>query len=100
MKLTTNDELQLGDGSHATPSISFTSNTTTGFYRTSANAIGISVGGATSAVFSTNFTPSYTSDTSGVVNQISFDANYLYIKTTAGWKRAALSTWSPSPPPP
>ena len=98
MKLTTNDELQLGDGSSGSPSLSFTSNTTTGVYRTAAGAVGVSVGGTTSVVFSTNFTPTYSGDTSGVLNQISFDANYLYIKTSAGWKRALLSTWILPPP--
>ena len=38
------------------------------------------------------YTPSSSSDTNGNTGQINWDSNYLYIKTSAGWKRAAL-TW-------
>ena len=98
MKLTTNDGLQLGDGSFGTPSISFTGDTDTGIYRVNTNQLGIATGGTISIIFAQNFTPVATADTSGVTNQFSFDANYIYIKTSAGWKRAALSTWIIPPP--
>lgn len=40
-----------------------------------------------------SFTPSGTADTSGNVGDQTSDDNYLYKKTSVGWKRAALSTW-------
>jgi hypothetical protein len=40
-----------------------------------------------------SFTPSGTSDSSGNVGDISWDSDYMYVKTSSGWKRAALSTW-------
>jgi hypothetical protein len=39
------------------------------------------------------FTPSGTTDTNGVVGDISWDTSYLYVKTSAGWKRSGLATW-------
>lgn len=41
----------------------------------------------------TSFTPTGTADTLGSVGDIAWDNNYFYIKTSAGWKRVALSTW-------
>lgn len=41
----------------------------------------------------TSYTPTGTSDTNGNVGDIAWDDSYFYVKTTAGWKRAALSTW-------
>jgi hypothetical protein len=41
----------------------------------------------------TSYTPTGTSDTNGNVGDIAWDNNYFYVKTNAGWKRAALSTW-------
>lgn len=41
----------------------------------------------------TSYTPTGTSDTNGNVGDIAWDANYIYIKTSAGWKRAALSAF-------
>jgi hypothetical protein len=41
----------------------------------------------------TAFTPTGTADTHGNVGDVAWDSNYLYVKTAAGWKRAALSTW-------
>jgi len=38
-------------------------------------------------------TPTGTADATGTTGQITFDDNYIYIKTSAGWKRAALSTF-------
>jgi hypothetical protein len=73
--------------------LAFTSDTDTGIYRVGTNQIGIAAGGATAAVFGTNFTPTGTADATGVTNQISFDANYIYVKTSGGWKRATLNTF-------
>jgi hypothetical protein len=39
------------------------------------------------------YTPTGTSDALGSTGNIAWDANYIYIKTAAGWKRAALSTF-------
>ena len=39
------------------------------------------------------YTPSGTTDTNGVVGDISWDTSYLYVKTSAGWKRSGLATW-------
>ncbi len=41
----------------------------------------------------TSYTPSETSDTNGNIGDISWDDDYVYVKTNAGWKRSALSTW-------
>lgn len=39
----------------------------------------------------TSFTPASSADANGNTGDIAWDADYLYIKTAAGWKRAALS---------
>jgi hypothetical protein len=39
------------------------------------------------------YTPTGTADTNGNTGDISWDANYIYVKTAAGWKRSALTTW-------
>jgi hypothetical protein len=41
----------------------------------------------------TAYTPTSTADTNGNTGDISWDANYFYVKTAAGWKRSALTTW-------
>lgn len=41
----------------------------------------------------TSYTPSSTADTNGNIGDMAWDDNYIYIKTTAGWKRSALSTF-------
>ena len=40
-----------------------------------------------------SFTPSSTSDTTGDTGDIAWDDSYIYVRTSAGWKRAALSTF-------
>lgn len=40
-----------------------------------------------------SYTPSGTGDTNGNIGDISWDDNFVYIKTNSGWKRTALSTW-------
>lgn len=42
---------------------------------------------------SSTLTPSSSSDGTGSVGDIRYDDNYIYIKTSTGWKRAALGTW-------
>jgi hypothetical protein len=39
------------------------------------------------------YTPTGTSDSKGSTGSLSWDANFIYVKTAAGWKRAALSTF-------
>jgi hypothetical protein len=41
----------------------------------------------------TPYTPSSSADPNGNVGDIAWDNNYIYVKTSAGWKRAALSTF-------
>jgi hypothetical protein len=41
----------------------------------------------------TTFTPTGTADPMGAVGDIAWDENYTYVKTAAGWKRAALTTF-------
>jgi hypothetical protein len=41
----------------------------------------------------TSFSPSGTSDASGNTGDIAWDESNIYIKTSSGWKRAALSTF-------
>jgi hypothetical protein len=38
-------------------------------------------------------TPTSSSDIQGQVGDIATDDNYIYVKTSSGWKRSALSTW-------
>ena len=40
-----------------------------------------------------SYTPTGTSDTNGHTGDVTWDDNYIYIKTSAGWKRTALSTF-------
>lgn len=39
------------------------------------------------------YTPLSTVDTQGSVGDFTSDANYIYVKTTSGWKRSALETF-------
>ena len=39
-----------------------------------------------------SFTPSSTSNTTGETGDIAWDDGYIYVRTSAGWQRAALST--------
>jgi hypothetical protein len=41
----------------------------------------------------TSYTPTSSSDTNGNVGDFSWDNNYLYIKTSSGWVRSALTTF-------
>jgi len=41
----------------------------------------------------TTYTPTSTADALGNTGDTAWDANFFYIKTAAGWKRAALSTF-------
>jgi hypothetical protein len=41
----------------------------------------------------TTYTPTGTADANGSAGDIAWDENYVYIKTSGGWKRAALSTF-------
>lgn len=109
----------LPNGSTSAPSVTFTSDTDTGFYRYGANQIGLTLGGTTRAVFdssgftitpavefsgnvtiggdlqlSTPDTVPSTASSTGIKGVISYDSNYIYVCTaTNTWKRAALSTW-------
>lgn len=40
-----------------------------------------------------SFTPSSTTDARGNVGDVSWDNHFIYIKTSAGWKRSTLSTF-------
>ena len=44
-------------------------------------------------ILATPYTPTSTSDPNGVVGTISWDDNYIYVKTSGGWKRAQLSNF-------
>ena len=41
----------------------------------------------------TTYTPTSTTDTNGNTGDFSWDANYIYVKTPAGWKRSTLATF-------
>jgi hypothetical protein len=41
----------------------------------------------------TSYTATSSADTNGSVGDVAWDENYVYIKTSGGWKRAALSTF-------
>ena len=40
-----------------------------------------------------SYTPTSTADANGATGDIAYDDSYIYIKTSAGWKRSALSTF-------
>ncbi len=40
-----------------------------------------------------NYTPTSAGDANGNIGDVAWDENYIYIKTTAGWKRAALAAF-------
>lgn len=44
-------------------------------------------------VYATEGTPTGNADTAGDKRDIWFDDSYIYVKTDAGWKRAALSSF-------
>jgi hypothetical protein len=44
-------------------------------------------------VIKTESAPANTSDSSGAQGEVRYDSDYIYIKTSAGWKRTALSTF-------
>lgn len=61
---------------------------------------GISISGTQSQtvyvpkiVVKTNFTPTGTTDPTGEVGQITYDATYLYFRGSGGWKRLSGATW-------
>jgi hypothetical protein len=39
------------------------------------------------------YTPTGSSDTRGGEGDVAYDANFLYVKTQAGWKRVAISSF-------
>ncbi|MFC1683266.1 hypothetical protein ACFL0G_03560, partial [Candidatus Zixiibacteriota bacterium] len=41
----------------------------------------------------TSYTPISSADANGNVGDVAWDENYVYIKTSGGWKRSALSTF-------
>jgi len=68
-ELATTDVLSLADGSAAAPSLNFTSETTTGLFRASANVLGVSVAGTSRATFtSTGMTVTGTITPTGSVH--------------------------------
>ncbi len=40
-----------------------------------------------------NYTPKTSSDTSGLIGSITMDDNYIYVKTSKGWKRSSLENF-------
>lgn len=48
---------------------------------------------ATTLVIKNTFTPSGSTDTSGVVGTLVWDNNYLYLKRNSGWVRFSGQTW-------
>jgi hypothetical protein len=38
-----------------------------------------------------SYTPTSSADTNGNVGDVAWDNNYIYVKTSVGWKRATLS---------
>jgi hypothetical protein len=40
-----------------------------------------------------NYTPKTSSDTSGLIGSITMDDNYIYVKTSEGWKRSSLENF-------
>jgi hypothetical protein len=41
----------------------------------------------------TTYTPTSSSDANGNIGDVAWDDSYVYVKTSGGWKRSALSSW-------
>jgi hypothetical protein len=41
----------------------------------------------------TSYTPTGSTDANGNIGDIAWDDNYVYVKTSTGWKRSALGSW-------
>lgn len=88
------------DGAESLPAYSNTGDTDTGMFFPAGDEIGFSTGGtekvrvdALGLVLVTGFTPTGTADAAGVEGALARDDDYIYVKTSAGWKRSALSTF-------
>lgn len=57
------------------------------------STLDINGSGGTQLRLRTTFTPSATADATGAIGDIAWDDDYVYVKTSAGWKRSALSTF-------
>lgn len=44
-------------------------------------------------VFGTTFTPANSADPNGATNEMVADLNFIYVKTSAGWKRSAIAAF-------
>ena len=44
-------------------------------------------------IYKKSYTPTSTADTTGETGSVTWDDSYVYVKTSAGWKRTALSTF-------
>lgn len=111
-----------GDGSATAPTYSNTGDTNTGAYFHADNNYSFATDGTFRGAFDENgffgvgvtdptsylhssgtgsiqlrlensFTPTGTSDAAGATGNIAWDDDYIYVKTSAGWKRSALSTF-------
>lgn len=49
--------------------------------------------GQVESISTSLYTPTGTSDPNGNLGDTVWDSNYFYVKTSQGWKRAALETW-------
>jgi len=85
------DGLSLGVGSSAV--INITSSGNVGFRTTNPTAI-VDINGTTGynqLRLRTSYTPTSSLDPNGNVGDITWDNNYIYVKTSLGWRRAPLS---------
>jgi hypothetical protein len=74
---------------------SFTGNANVGFNISTPTAK-VDINGATGYNqfrLRTTYTPTSSADTNGNTGDITWDADYIYIKTGSGWKRSALTTF-------
>ncbi len=53
----------------------------------------VNIAATTALIIPSNTAPTGTADTAGVEGEIRQDDSYIYVKTSAGWKRSALSTF-------
>lgn len=66
-----------------------------GFFTTSPTAT-VDINGSTGynqLRLRTSYTPTSSADANGNTGDIAWDDNYVYVKTSAGWKRSALTTF-------
>jgi len=87
-------EYIIAQSSRSSPAITINTSDNVGIGTTSPTSL-LHISGSAGTQFRIEkpFTPSATGNSTGATGDFSWDDDYVYVKTSAGWKRAALSTF-------